>query len=363
MRIPIHCFVIITCLRISFSNGATTRLAFAAGFGANPPKKATKKRKRTIIGDDDLVEMKPPAAVALKDEPNLDRFGLPPPTIDDIFGPMPPGTEIISATKESYSLSAIKDAMKRHIPLKYENFDDNGVERNPSIGCEPMKLKLLHISPPVLAIENYFTPEECLQVLDISNISSNSSQNKSAVRVESATFTHSISTRMSTSWFCYYSQVPTLLAKAKHRLLDIVLSQLEEPQIVRYKTGQEFSWHYDEIPSQLLENGGQRVATLLVYLNTVERGGATIFRDLRDVHGTMLSMKPKQGTALLFFPAFADGHPDDRTLHKGELAEDEKHIVQVWIREREYRAVLPFNNRHEDALEGVTSVTTKLGYL
>ena len=69
-------------------------------------------------------------------------------------------------------------------------------------------------------------------------------------------------------------------------------------------------------------NGEQRVDTLLVYLNDVENGGGTMFRDLVDSKHSQLTMKPKVGSALLFFPTFEDGRPDDRTLHKGEVAID-----------------------------------------
>jgi hypothetical protein len=45
------------------------------------------------------------------------------------------------------------------------------------------------------------------------------------------------------------------------------------------------------------ENGGQRLATLIVYLNTVSQGGATAFKDLN------MKVSPEKGKALLFFPA------------------------------------------------------------
>ena len=46
--------------------------------------------------------------------------------------------------------------------------------------------------------------------------------------------------------------------------------------------GQCFSWHYDAVPPTRLHRGGQRAATLLVYLNDVPEGGQTAFRDLRQ---------------------------------------------------------------------------------
>ena len=140
---------------------------------------------------------------------------------------------------------------------------------------------------------------------------------------------------------------------------------MEETQVVRYRTGEEFSWHYDEVPGSQLINGGQRVGTFLVYLNTIAkgRGGGTIFRDLKDSSGGELTMRPKLGSALLFFPAFADGTPDDRTLHKGEIAVDEKMITQMWLHERKYDPVIPEGNTHDGLEDLIGAKETELGFL
>jgi prolyl 4-hydroxylase len=97
----------------------------------------------------------------------------------------------------------------------------------------------------------------------------------------------------------------------------------EEPQIVRYEFGQQFSWHYDAIPKSLQNSSGNRIATLLVYLNDVKSGGATCFKDLN------IQVRPVKGKALLFFPSFKDGKPDDRTMHAGQVAMDTKWIAQM----------------------------------
>jgi prolyl 4-hydroxylase len=340
--------------------------AFAGGgFGANSLK-GTKKKKTKKRGLESLT-MPSKKPEEKEKEPQLDKWGLPAPTTEDIFPLMPPGTDLRPATKDDYSLSEMKEFLKNHIAMQLDHFfDENGVEkRQSSSQAPPMKLVLLHESPPVFVIENFFTPEQCLQVDEVAMPTDNKKENSSpqhAVQVNSATFSPlAQSKRTSTSWFCHYAQVPVLLTKASH-VLSIPLEHMEEPQIVRYKTGQEFSWHCDEVPSPQLSNGGQRLATLLVYLNTVETGGGTEFRDLRDAAGNPLSVQPRQGSALLFFPAYRDGKPDERTLHKGEIAETEKRIVQMWIHERNYRAVLPPGNSQQDAIEAVEQTSRALGY-
>jgi prolyl 4-hydroxylase len=152
--------------------------------------------------------------------------------------------------------------------------------------------------------------------------------------------------------------MPTLLAKVTNLLNNISLDQCEEPQIVRYRKGEEFSWHYDEVPASQLVNGGQRIATALVYLNDVNggSGGST-------TNQQQLSMTPKQGSLLLFFPAFANGSPDERTLHKGEQVDgnNTKMVVQMWIHQRQYVPVLPKGNSHDDAREAIQAKEVELG--
>lgn len=62
---------------------------------------------------------------------------------------------------------------------------------------------------------------------------------------------------------------------------------------LRYRRQEKFTWHLDALsPAESDDNlGGQRTATLLVYLTDLskEDGGATIFRDL-SAEGSMLKV-------------------------------------------------------------------------
>ena len=77
-------------------------------------------------------------------------------------------------------------------------------------------------------------------------------------------------------------------------------------------------------------NGGQRVVTVLVYLNDVNQGGATAFPSLN------LQVQPRRGMALVFFPATVDGLLDKMALHAALPAIDTKFVSQVWIRQGNY---------------------------
>lgn len=71
------------------------------------------------------------------------------------------------------------------------------------------------------------------------------------------------------------------------------------------------------------------MATLLVYLNDVDNGGNTRFGRLM-VNDNALTVKPKMGDALLFFPADENGNFDDRLEHEGCKAIDTKWIARIW---------------------------------
>eukprot|EP00536_Pseudo-nitzschia_multiseries_P003323 jgi/Psemu1/185546/e_gw1.50.142.1 len=125
----------------------------------------------------------------------------------------------------------------------------------------------------------------------------------------------------------------------------------EAPTVIRYEPDQILAPHYDANRSAETEDanrGGQTLATLLVYLNDVEKGGLTRFGKLsssvaiyhydRDSMssdaGDKLVIQPKRGDALLFFPADRNGQFDPRTEHEGMPAIDEKWIARIWKHQR-----------------------------
>lgn len=125
------------------------------------------------------------------------------------------------------------------------------------------------------------------------------------------------------------------------------IQTFEEPQIVRYEYGQQFTWHYDAIPKSLQDNSGNRLVTLLVYLNDVNVGGSTSFKDLG------IQVKPVKGKALVFFPCYNNGTSDDRTMHAGQVSGETKWIAQMWLHENNYIAKVPEGSNHDDAIKEI----------
>ncbi|HWP20840.1 MAG TPA: 2OG-Fe(II) oxygenase [Burkholderiaceae bacterium] len=106
-------------------------------------------------------------------------------------------------------------------------------------------------------------------------------------------------------------------------------------QILRYRPGAEYKPHYDYFdPAQpgtptILKRGGQRVATLVMYLNTPRQGGATVFPDVK------LEVAPVKGNAVFF--SYDRPHPATRTLHGGAaVLQGEKWVATKWLREQRF---------------------------
>lgn len=112
----------------------------------------------------------------------------------------------------------------------------------------------------------------------------------------------------------------------------------ENLQVVYYGTGAEYRPHYDTFDPSTpggkvhYARGGQRIATLIVYLNDPIEGGETVFPK------ASLQVLAQKGKALLFFNVDANGQVDLQSLHGGApVIEGEKWILTKWFRE------LPFH--------------------
>ena len=110
---------------------------------------------------------------------------------------------------------------------------------------------------------------------------------------------------------------------------------LEPAQVLHYAVGQAFAPHYDfmdpRVPgyARAVEQGGQRIATFLVYLNDEFEGGETDFPLIP------LRARAPAGGALYFANVDEAGGLDRRTLHAGLApASGEKWLLSQWVRNR-----------------------------
>ncbi len=119
------------------------------------------------------------------------------------------------------------------------------------------------------------------------------------------------------------------------RLLNWPVDHGEGIQVLHYRPGAEYKPHYDYFdPAEpgtptILKRGGQRLATLVMYLNDPACGGGTTFPDVG------LEVAPQRGNAVFF--SYDRPLPSTRTLHGGApVIEGEKWVATKWLREREF---------------------------
>lgn len=118
-------------------------------------------------------------------------------------------------------------------------------------------------------------------------------------------------------------------------LLEWPLENGEGLQVLNYGPGAQYKPHHDyfdpAMPGSevLLRRGGQRVASVVMYLNTPERGGATVFPE------SHLEVAAVKGNAVFF--SYDRPHPMTRTLHGGApVLAGEKWILTKWLRVGEH---------------------------
>lgn len=141
-----------------------------------------------------------------------------------------------------------------------------------------------------------------------------------------------------------YDDVVKRIEKRIAQVTMIPVDHQEGLQVLRYVDGQKYEPHYDYFHDAInskIENGGQRIVTMLMYLSTPEDGGETVFPDAeRKVSGAGysecalkgLANKPKKGDALMFYSLTPDGQKDPTSLHGScPTLKGEKWSATKWI--------------------------------
>ncbi|MBU7571712.1 MAG: 2OG-Fe(II) oxygenase [Hydrogenophaga sp.] len=187
--------------------------------------------------------------------------------------------------------------------------------------------------PRVVVLGNLLSAEECEAL-----IASARPHLARSLTVETKTGGEELNPdRTSSGMFFTRGQTPEVAAVEARiaRLLNWPLENGEGFQVLNYKPGAEYKPHYDYFdPAEpgtptILRRGGQRVATLVMYLNEPARGGGTTFPDVG------FEVAPVRGNAVFF--SYDRPHPSTRTLHGGApVIEGEKWVATKWLREREF---------------------------
>jgi prolyl 4-hydroxylase len=184
--------------------------------------------------------------------------------------------------------------------------------------------------PRVVVFGGLLTDEECVQLMAQAD-----PRLKRSETVDNNTGGSEVNpARTSDGMFFERGETP-LIQRIENRIAALVnwpMNHGEGLQILRYRPGAEYRPHHDYFDPQhlgsipILKRGGQRVATLVMYLNTPEGGGATTFPEVG------LTVAPVRGNAVFF--SYDRAHPCTRTLHGGApVLAGEKWVATKWLRQ------------------------------
>jgi len=185
--------------------------------------------------------------------------------------------------------------------------------------------------PPVI-VDSVLTPDECKYIID----------QATPLFTRSAVVGSSGPDATRTSETAWIDKADPVAQKVFQKVIEMTgkpLENCENLQVVRYQPGTYYKSHHDSCCDDsegcltFSRLGGQRVATLLVYLNSEFTDGETHFPE----HGD-LKLKADPGSAIFFRPLGRDVnkcHP--KALHAGlPISTGIKYVCNVWVRENKF---------------------------
>ncbi|MEP7185090.1 MAG: 2OG-Fe(II) oxygenase [Rhodanobacter sp.] len=185
-------------------------------------------------------------------------------------------------------------------------------------------------SPEMRVLDNVLTAQECAELIELAR-----PRLDRALVVDPDGRYQADERRTSAGMFFALHELPLIrvIEQRLADLLDVPVNHGEALQVLHYLPGQEYEPHYDwfdpELPSYepITEIGGQRIASVVMYLNTPEQGGGTAFPEVG------VTVTARRGSAVYF--AYEAG--DRNSLHAGlPVVRGEKWIATKWLRQRPY---------------------------
>jgi prolyl 4-hydroxylase len=144
-----------------------------------------------------------------------------------------------------------------------------------------------------------------------------------------------------TSWGMFFrleeNEFIARLDRRLSRVMNLPLENGEGLQLLHYPTGAGSEPHFDYLQPgnaanrESIQRSGQRVSTLVTYLNDVPAGGQTLFPALG------WAVSPLRGNAVYFEYGDDRGQVDARSLHaSASVTQGEKWVVTKWMRHRRF---------------------------
>lgn len=196
----------------------------------------------------------------------------------------------------------------------------------------PMQVRRRLQRPGAVVLDGFLTPAECDWMIDHAR---DAMRRSTAIDANKGHRGRSVA-RTSCS-YDFRTHFPNpLIERIERRIASLTGLPVENGellQISRYREGEYFLPHCDWFPRDRLETlvqlmrGGQRISTVILYLNDVAAGGYTAFPRAG------IAISPHRGSALWFSNIDASGREDILSQHCGEpVLRGEKWIATKWIR-------------------------------
>ncbi|XP_010683036.2 probable prolyl 4-hydroxylase 10 [Beta vulgaris subsp. vulgaris] len=210
-------------------------------------------------------------------------------------------------------------------------------------------VEFLSWEPRAVVYHNFLSKDECEYLIKLAS----PHMEKSKVIDEKTGKSKDSRVRTSSGTFLPRGR-DTIIRAIEQRIADFTFLPVEHGeglQVLHYEVGQKYEPHFDYfLEDYSTVTGGQRIATVLMYLSDVEEGGETVFpsakgnisdvpywNELSKCGQEGLAVKPKMGDALLFWSLKPDASLDPSSLHAGcPVIRGDKWSATKWIRVNEY---------------------------
>ncbi len=199
-----------------------------------------------------------------------------------------------------------------------------------SVGGHTVQVLSVMEHPRVIVFGGLLSDEECAALMELARPRLARSET-----VDNGTGGSEVNEARTSDGMFFERGAAPLIQRIEQRialLLRWPVDHGEGLQILRYRPGAEYRPHHDYFDpvhpgtATILKRGGQRVGTLVMYLNTPQGGGATIFPDVG------LQVMPARGNAVFF--SYDRAHVSTATLHGGTpVLAGEKWVATKWLRQ------------------------------
>ncbi|XP_021737888.1 probable prolyl 4-hydroxylase 7 isoform X1 [Chenopodium quinoa] len=254
---------------------------------------------------------------------------------------------------------------------------------NSLYGFDPTRVTQLSWHPRAFLYKGFLTHEECDHLIQLAK----DKLEKSMVADNESGKSIPSEVRTSSGMFLQKGQdeVVTRIEARIAAWTFLPPENGEAMQVLRYELGQKYEPHFDYFHDKVNQQlGGHRIATVLMYLSYVEKGGETVFPNAEvffyffflDFHAFFRSLsnsmfvqgklnqpkndswsdcakggyavKPSKGDALMFFSLHPDATTDPMSLHGScPVIEGEKWSATKWIHVRSFDRSLEDNSSGE----------------